>query len=33
MTSALDPLQVIARHRGLTWAIARRDLVSPYAGA
>jgi lipopolysaccharide transport system permease protein len=32
MTSVLEPLQLIARHRALTWAVARRDLVSPYAG-
>jgi len=33
MTAAvLDPLRLIARHRALTWAVAKRDLVSPYAG-
>jgi lipopolysaccharide transport system permease protein len=32
MTAILEPVQVIVRHRALTWAVARRDLVSPYAG-
>ena len=32
MTALLEPLQLIGRHRALTWAVARRDLVSPYAG-
>jgi lipopolysaccharide transport system permease protein len=32
MTAFIEPLQLIARHRALTWAVARRDLVSPYAG-
>jgi lipopolysaccharide transport system permease protein len=32
MMTVSEPLRVIARHRALTWAVARRDLVSPYAG-
>jgi lipopolysaccharide transport system permease protein len=32
MNAVVEPLRVIARHRALTWAVARRDLVSPYAG-
>jgi lipopolysaccharide transport system permease protein len=32
VTAIFEPLQLIARHRALTWAVARRDLVSPYAG-
>lgn len=32
MTALVEPLRTIVRNRALTWAVARRDLVSPYAG-